>query len=161
MRMIFKLALLTCVLLSSFHSLASSADSNVARKAIMLRYAAMDEATRNSDSQGFASVLADNYEEFDSNNHVLRRSEAIEKFNAFLGQQKRQFKTKIISAKISKTSATVICQRIDVIEGLIWQRTDLWKLSNGTWFLAQSRQDGFTILKGGKAEKLLKELGNE
>jgi hypothetical protein len=90
-----------------------------------------------------------------SNNRMLKRSEAIERFNAFLGQQKRQFKTKIISAKISKTSAKIVCQRIDVDEGLLWKRTDLWKLSNGTWFLAQSREDGFTILKGGKAEKLL------
>ena len=127
----------------------------------MLRYAVMDEATRSSDTKGFASVLADNYEEFDSDNRVLKRNEAVEKFNAFLGQQKRQFKTKIISAKISNISAKVICQRIDVEEGLLWKRTDLWRLSNGTWFLTQSRQDGFTILKGGKAEKLLKELGNE
>ena len=150
-----KLAFLTFVFLACAHPSAILADSNVTRKAIMLRYAVMDEATGNSDTQGFASVLADNYEQFDSNNRMLKRSEAIEKFNAFLGQQKRKFKTKIISAKISKASAKVVCQRIDVDEGLLWKRTDLWKLSNGTWLLAQSREDGFTILKGGKAEKLL------
>jgi hypothetical protein len=100
-------------------------------------------------------VLADDYEEFDSNNHMLKRNEAIEKFNAFLGQQERQFKTRIVSAKINKTSAKVICQRIDIEEGLLWKRTDLWKLNNGTWFLTRSREDGFTIVKGGKAEKLL------
>ena len=105
MRAICKLVFFTFVLLTSVQSTANSADSSVARKAIMLRYAAMDEATRNSDTQSFVSVLADNYEEFDSNNRMLKRSEAIERFNAFLGQQKRQFKTKIISAKISKTSA--------------------------------------------------------
>ena len=161
MRAIFKLVCLTFAFLASVHSTANSADANVARKAIMLRYAVMDEATRNSDTQGFASVLADNYEQFDSDNRMLKRNEAIERFNAFLGQQKRQFKTKIISAKISKSSAKVICQRIDVEEGLLWKRIDLWRLSDGTWFLAQSRDDGFTILKGGKAEKLLKELGNK
>jgi hypothetical protein len=158
MRSICKLVFLIFVLLNSVHSPASSADSNVARKAIMLRYSLMDEATRNSDTQGFASVLADNYEQFDSNNRMLKRNESIEKLNAFLGQQKRQFKTKIISAKISKTSVKVICQRIDIEEGLLWKRTDLWKLSNGTWFLTQSREDGFSIVKGGKAEKFLKEL---
>jgi len=155
MRAIGKLVLLTFVLLTFVHSPASSDDSKVARKAIMLRYSVMDEATRNSDTEGFASVLADNYEQFDSNNRMLKRSEVIEKFNAFLGQQKRKFKTKIISAKISKTSAKVICQRIDVDEGLLWKRTDLWKLSSGTWFLTQSREDEVIILKGGRAEKLL------
>ena len=155
MQAICKLVILTFVFLTYVHTSAILADSNAARKAITLRYAVMDEATRNSDTQGFASVLADNYEQFDSNNRMLKRSEAIEKFNAFLGQQKRKFKTKIISAKVSKTSAKVICQRIDVDEGLLWKRTDLWKLSNGTWFLAQSREDRVTILKGGKAEKLL------
>lgn len=155
MRVIFNLVFLTFALLTSVHSTANSADADIVRKAIMLRYAVMDKATRSSDTKSFASVLSDNYEEFDSDNRMLKRSEAIERFNAFLGQQKRQFKTKIISAKISKTSAKVVCQRIDVNEGLLWKRTDLWKLSSGTWFLAQSRQDGFTILKGGKAEKLL------
>ena len=47
MRVIFKLVFLTFVLLTSVHSTANSADADVVRKAIMLRYAVMDEATRN------------------------------------------------------------------------------------------------------------------
>ncbi len=119
MHSILKIVSAAFILLSFVNTSANSADSSAAQKAILLRYSIMDEATRNSDTRSFASVLADNYEEIDSGNRMLNRNEAIESFNAFLGQQKRQFKTKIISAKISNTSAKVICQRIDVEEGLL------------------------------------------
>ena len=158
MHVVRKIVILAFVLLGFTHSSANSANSNAAQRAITLRYAIMDKATRNADTKNFASVLANNYEEFDSDNRMLKRSEVIEKFNAFFGQQKRQFKTKITSAEINVTSAKVVCQRIDIGEGIFWNRTDLWKLSNGTWFLTQSKVDDAGLIEGGEAQKLLKQL---
>lgn len=121
-----------------------------ARAAISARYLQIDDATRGGDTRSFAVVLAEGYEEYDLQDRLQKRSEVIEKFNAFFGRQKRDFVTKIVSFTSTADSAKVVCNRIDNGEKIFWRRTDLWRYAAGAWQLSQSRVDGFGVVRKGR-----------